>query len=543
MEGVRRSKRARIPVDYARLDETGFSDCARVQHRRLARAVLRWPDSNNGESTEPYSVSFLSAEQLSPVVHETGFRRPCVVRRSDNTPGDLGIRLPEGDITIQKLAELIGPRLINTIDVATQSEGPVYSMEEWVTYFTSPSPRKPLLNVVSLDLSETPLQDMISPPSLVKELDLVGKAWPCNHCPVPKVQLYALLSVADCFMDFHIDFGGSSVWYHVLSGRKVFLLVPPTKGNLLMFEEWASSEKQASVFFGDRALGCQKVELFPGDTLFLPGGWPHSVVTPIDSLVIGGNFLTGYNLLLQLEVWNMEERLKVRPKFRFPFYKPLMWHTASYYLELLLKTCGNKEATITQWEMEGIAVLWRSLQSWLQQSHEDVPDQISDPTLLLEDFRDCLGKLGHGATDLLKKSSMKVRVLLRAETSLDVDMLSRSTSRPCSPHKEQSVGSDRDYSAGEDEGEDGTDDDCNMIEDVENERKHQKSIISNRKVQKTLQGHPEKDHASSFIKAGRSVKKLTKSNSTVRDRILKKIGLDPRIPLPYPKYRPKLLES
>lgn len=31
-----------------------------------------------------------------------------------------------------------------------------------------------------------------------------------------QVQLYALLSVTDCFMDFHVDFGGSSVWYHVL---------------------------------------------------------------------------------------------------------------------------------------------------------------------------------------------------------------------------------------------------------------------------------------------------------------------------------------
>ena len=31
-----------------------------------------------------------------------------------------------------------------------------------------------------------------------------------------QVQLYALLSVSGCFMDFHVDFGGSSVWYHVL---------------------------------------------------------------------------------------------------------------------------------------------------------------------------------------------------------------------------------------------------------------------------------------------------------------------------------------
>lgn len=31
------------------------------------------------------------------------------------------------------------------------------------------------------------------------------------------------------------------------SGRKVFLLVPPNKGNLLMFEEWSSSERQVQL--------------------------------------------------------------------------------------------------------------------------------------------------------------------------------------------------------------------------------------------------------------------------------------------------------
>eukprot|EP00246_Nothoceros_aenigmaticus_P004494 TRINITY_DN16043_c0_g1_i1.p1 TRINITY_DN16043_c0_g1~~TRINITY_DN16043_c0_g1_i1.p1 ORF type:complete len:154 (-),score=37.76 TRINITY_DN16043_c0_g1_i1:346-807(-) len=38
------------------------------------------------------------------------------------------------------------------------------------------------------------------------------------------------------------------------------------------------------------------------------------------------------------------------------------------------------------------------------------------------------------------------------------------------------------------------------------------------------------------------VKKLTKTNSSVRDRLLKKIGMDPRIPLPRPKYNQKQVE-
>lgn len=323
MEHTRRSKRQRVAVDYARLDTSGFADCIRVQHKKLARAVVKFTGQAQEEA---FAVSTVAANELASHVHLTGFANPCVVRAADNSRSALGIRVPEEKLTVDRVAELVGRnRQVNTIDVSTQSEGPVYTMDELAAYFASPSPRKPLLNIVSLDLANTSLHDMVSVPSLVQELDLVNKAWPPSLTPTPMVQLYALLSVAGCFMDFHIDFGGSSVWYHILSGSKVFLLVPPTKANLMAFEEWSSSDKQVSVFFADRVTGCQKLELSAGDTLMLPGGWPHCVVTPEDSLVLGGNFLTGYNLSLQLDIWHMEERLKVRSKFRFPLYKQLMW--------------------------------------------------------------------------------------------------------------------------------------------------------------------------------------------------------------------------
>jgi hypothetical protein len=40
------------------------------------------------------------------------------------------------------------------------------------------------------------------------------------------------MSVAGCYTDFHIDFGGTSVWYHILKGKKVFWLIPPKEENL-----------------------------------------------------------------------------------------------------------------------------------------------------------------------------------------------------------------------------------------------------------------------------------------------------------------------
>ena len=68
------------------------------------------------------------------------------------------------------------------------------------------------------------------PPRIVREM-----SWVCNYWPEdvpypytssdrlllsaldrPEIQRYCLMGVKDSFTDFHIDFGGTSVWYHVL---------------------------------------------------------------------------------------------------------------------------------------------------------------------------------------------------------------------------------------------------------------------------------------------------------------------------------------
>ena len=54
----------------------------------------------------------------------------------------------------------------------------------------------------------------------------------------PKVQKYCLMSVKGCYTDFHVDFGGTSVWYHLIRGKKVFWIIPPTEANLKAYENW-----------------------------------------------------------------------------------------------------------------------------------------------------------------------------------------------------------------------------------------------------------------------------------------------------------------
>lgn len=108
---------------------------------------------------------------------------------------------------------------------------------------------------------------------------------------------YCLMSVQDCFTDFHIDFGGTSVWYHILRGRKVWLphyvhwcsfmkscrffqelifqvfwLIPPSPQNLEMYENWVLSGKQGDIFLGDKCHDCQRIELQQGYTFMIPSG-------------------------------------------------------------------------------------------------------------------------------------------------------------------------------------------------------------------------------------------------------------------------------
>ena len=103
------------------------------------------------------------------------------------------------------------------------------------------------------------------------------------------------------FSDFHIDFGGTSVWYHIFKGEKIFYLIEPTINNLSLYERWQRLSGQNETFLGDMVDKVYKVSVKEGQTLFIPTGWIHAVMTPKDSLVFGGNFLHSLNIQLQLK--------------------------------------------------------------------------------------------------------------------------------------------------------------------------------------------------------------------------------------------------
>ncbi|XP_077943968.1 lysine (K)-specific demethylase 2Bb isoform X10 [Gasterosteus aculeatus] len=325
-------------------------------------------------------VHFMEGKDFSyEYVQRDALRTPLIFKEKEG----LGLRMPDPEFTVSEIKGLVGSRRsVDVMDVSTQ-KGSEMSMSQFARYYETPEEeRDKLFNVISLEFSHTKLESLIKRPTVVDQVDWVDNMWPpdlkqsqteatnvISDMKYPKVQrvlhtvgvihlMYCLMSVKGCYTDFHIDFGGTSVWYHVFKGQKVFWLVPPTPHNLALYEDWVLSGKQSDLFLGDRADGCQRVGLEQGYTFFIPSGWIHAVYTPVDTLVFGGNILHSFNIPMQLTIHEIENRTKVHSKFRFPFYFEICWYVLERYLHCLTKRSYfsqelHKEPVLTDYETKG----------------------------------------------------------------------------------------------------------------------------------------------------------------------------------------------
>ncbi|KII88859.1 hypothetical protein PLICRDRAFT_40504 [Plicaturopsis crispa FD-325 SS-3] len=322
---ARKSARKRTQRDYANMNSGLESDPARwtrilqeksISEDRFKRmkgkdVTLDWVDTDDDAMREPFVVE---------------------------SPEGLGMKMPPQDLTVDDIAEIVGEDTpLEVIDVASQSNAPGWTLGKWAEYFNlEPPERDKVRNVISLEISGTKLADQVLQPRLVRELDWVEKFWPSTRRgkghAYPKVQLYCLMGVASAWTDWHIDFAGSSVYYHLLHGTKVFYFIRPTPANLAAYERWSGTEIQSHQWLGDLVDEVIKVTLHAGNTMFIPTGWIHAVHTPVDSLVFGGNFLHSYNMGTQLRVRDIEIATRVPNKFRFPFFSKLCWYAGDKYL-------------------------------------------------------------------------------------------------------------------------------------------------------------------------------------------------------------------
>lgn len=306
-------------------------------------------------------ASSVDAEAL----RRDGFEQPIVVRGPDKPAG---LCVPES-ISVSEVCRAVGKYAeVEVLDAQDQESAGSMTLEEWSAYWHGE--RRQVYNIITLEISNSRLGSKVKAPGLVDELDWTmtvgprsgrwgaptateekvatassksGKAALAKKRRVrdeslrrgrPTVQKYCLMSVAGCYTDFHLDFGGTSVWYHVSRGTKVFYVAPPTSANLADFERWSRSQFQASELLADHFLPrreLSRVELRAGDTLFLPGGWVHAVATPVDSVVFGGNWLHHLSVRPQIKVADIEDRVGVLKAARMPFFDQILWYAGARF--------------------------------------------------------------------------------------------------------------------------------------------------------------------------------------------------------------------
>jgi F-box/leucine-rich repeat protein 10/11 len=116
----------------------------------------------------------------------------------------LGMRMPDASLSISQIAQLVGPDTpVEVIDVASQAELSRWTLAQWALYYEDPK-RERVRNVISLEVSDSPLGASVELPAIVKDFDWVHTIWP-HHlrakgtATYPKVQKYCLMSVARCW--------------------------------------------------------------------------------------------------------------------------------------------------------------------------------------------------------------------------------------------------------------------------------------------------------------------------------------------------------
>ncbi|KAG7207012.1 hypothetical protein KM043_000902 [Ampulex compressa] len=333
-------------------------------------------------------VKHVRGQQLTLQYLQTnGFENPIIIDGKDG----LDMTVPPPNFSVYDVESYIGgDRDMDVIDVTRQSNIRM-KLRDFVEYYNCPC-RTRVFNVISLEFTNTGLSSMVEAPYIARKLDWVNSVWPRDwpeesDIKRPEVQKYCLMGVKDSFTDFHIDFGGTSVWYHVLRGEKVFYLIKPTSANLQLYQHWMCSSTQSETFFGDQADACYKCVIKQGQTMMIPTGWIHAVLTPVDSLVFGGNFVHSLNIPMQIQVYELERKMKTPTKFQYPGFETVNWFAAKKLLKEL-KELNNEGKKCPPYFLQGVKALLSILKQWNTDkdynmiSRSQIPETINSQKLL-----------------------------------------------------------------------------------------------------------------------------------------------------------------
>jgi lysine-specific demethylase PHF8 len=316
-----------------------------------------------------------------------GFKLPILV----NKMAGLNLKIPQHFTLDYLLEKLDDDYMLEVIDVHYQQTTKM-KLVDLVAAMKDTENRPAILNCISLELSSTSLSRQVEPPSIVRRISWVENCWGLDDASRPQVSKYCLISMKHSYTDFHIDFSGTSVWYHVLKGKKLFYFIEPTQENLKKYEEWMNKENYTEIFFPDMIQSkCSAFLLNAGQTMFIPTGWIHAVYTPEDSIVFGGNFLHAFNIPLQMDIFELEDRVGTTDKFKFPYFEYTHWFAQQHTMKLI-KALAKKIPKYSRKNLglvsvvKGTKLYIKYLKKWLLTAKQNAATATEGSFLIPGDF-------------------------------------------------------------------------------------------------------------------------------------------------------------
>lgn len=127
-----------------------------------------------------FPVKKISAEDIRPLIARSGLEQPLLLDVEESAR--MGGLLPDPNTTLQDVTEVIGPDTpIKIIEVESQAEITDRTLSEFADYLHHRTESHKTLNMISLEVSATPLSTRVQAPLVVRELDWIDFMWPLER--------------------------------------------------------------------------------------------------------------------------------------------------------------------------------------------------------------------------------------------------------------------------------------------------------------------------------------------------------------------------
>lgn len=273
----------------------------KIKYKKIFKKIIELEQINYEEGTNENLI--FNIERFS---EDEFYEKEHFVKKYFDRPFILQNTLAEDSFKLEKIDSLTD---ILPSESQFRQETVKWSLEKYIQYFYNNSDESPLYLFDCNKELLSKLNQCYQKPKFSNTdfFDLFKETRP-DH-------LWIITGPENSGSTFHKDPNSTSAWNQLLSGMKLWIMLPPDispPGVIADAEEenvtapLSLSEWVNSGFFNDCIKLCEQNTsekthcligcTFPGETIYVPSNWWHSVINLEDSIAMTGNFVPHENL-------------------------------------------------------------------------------------------------------------------------------------------------------------------------------------------------------------------------------------------------------